>query len=79
MPILILMERHLNSIKLMLTGVNNLFNQKYNFFCLSSTVMFSANMFLNTTVPSKIAERVYISLDSGFTLYTGFQNVHSKN
>lgn len=63
----------------MLTSVNNLFNKKYNFFCLSSTVMFTANMFLNTTVPSKIAERVYMSLDNGFTFYAGFQNVHGKN
>ena len=63
----------------MLTGVNNLFNQKYNFFCLSSTVMFTANMFLNTTVPSKIAERLYMSLDNGFTFYAGFHNVHGKN
>ena len=63
----------------MLTGANNLFNQKYNFFCLSSTEMFTANMFLNTTGPSKIVERVYINLDSGFTLHTGFQNVHGKN
>lgn len=63
----------------MLISVNVLFQSKYIFFCISSTVIFTAKLKTKTTIPNKIVERLSVSLDSAFIFYAGFQNVLQIN